>query len=362
MPSAGAAHLAAALAALAVCAEARPATTFSGGAAAARPPPPRALDVLYRGEVSPPHLSGGGLLAGSRGQGGWERAIAAIEAQAAALEARADEVRAAVHPETGVGLQLRLEEGVFVVGELEPAGAAALSGHIEAGDELVAVDHTPVRGLNLYEATVLLRGPPASDVVLTLARGGGTTDVALQRSAPGDREARTRLSSEDRLRLAASGELVGSAGTWGPGFVLGDALAVERVLPDSSAAAAGVRRGDVLLSVDGMRVTGGSPSKVAPLLTSRRCGVVLHLLLTRRGHGAAADAAAPVGAHRPRAETLGGEAAEEELVAVRVCCSEACKGQGGDSAGGGDGSFTSTVTSTKKTIKAVTGLFKGLFK
>ena len=311
-----------------------------------------ALDVLYRGEVSPPHLSGGGLLAGSRGQGGWERVIAEVEAQAMALEQRADEVRAAIHPETGVGLQLRQAEGVFTVGELEPAGCAALSGCVQTGDELVAIDRTPVRGLNLFEATALLRGAPGSDMVLTVARGGCTSDVSLQRTAPSDGTPRTRLSSEDRLRLAAGGGPIGSAGTWSTGIVLGDALAVESVLPGSSAAAAGVRRGDTLLSVDGMRVTGGSPSKVAALLTSRRCGVVLHLLLTRRGPSAAADGEGSLAVKKDTAETL---------VSVRVCCSEASKGQCGEDAGGGD-KPSLKFTSTKQTIKAVTGLLKGLFK
>lgn len=323
----------------------------AGGAVGVRPRA-CALDVLYRGEVSPAALCGGGLLAGSRGQGGWERVIAEIEAQAETLEERADEVRAAIYPETGVGLQLRQAEGVFTVGELEPAGCASLSGCVQTGDELVAIDRTPVRGLSLFEATALLRGAPGSDVVLTVARGGCTSAVSLQRTEPSDGTPRIRLSSEDRLRLAAGGGSMGSAGTWSAGIVLGDALEVESVLPGSSAAAAGVRRGDTLLSVDGMRVTGGSPSKVAALLTSRRCGVVLHLLLTRRGPSAAADGEGSLAVKKDTAETL---------VSVRVCCSEAYKGQGGEDAGGGD-KPSLKFTSTQQTIKAVTGLLKGLFK
>ena len=99
-----------------------------------------ALELLYRGEVAPPHLSSGCR----SGKGGWEGAIAAIESQAAELEARADEVRGAICQETGVGLKLRQEAGVFRVAELEPVGPGALSGCIQSDDELFAIDQTPV--------------------------------------------------------------------------------------------------------------------------------------------------------------------------------------------------------------------------
>ena len=316
----------------------------------------RPLDVLYHGEVAPAHLSGGGLLAGSRGQGGWENAIAAIESQAEELEARADEVRGAIYPETNVGLKLRHEAGAFRVVELEINGPAALSGAIESDDELVAIDQTPVRGLNLFEATALLRGPPSSDIVLTVLRQGCSRNVTLQRCAHIASAPRIRLSSDDRLRLATGGGLSASAGVWNAGITLGKDLTVENVVAHSSAAVAGVRKGDTLLSVDSMRVTGGLPSKVSTLLTSRHRGAVLHLLFTR-----CTDADSD---HPQYDETSMSQKGKQALVSVQVCCSEACEGIGGDDNGGGDGSKGSLKfpTSTKQTIKAVTGLFKGFFK
>ena len=48
----------------------------------------------------------------------------------------------------GLGVSLRVDEGGDCrVGRLEPGGAAARSGLVQAGDVLVEVDGTPVRGM-----------------------------------------------------------------------------------------------------------------------------------------------------------------------------------------------------------------------
>ena len=48
----------------------------------------------------------------------------------------------------GLGVSLRVDEGGdCLVGRLEPGGAAARSGLVQAGDVLVEVDGTPVRGM-----------------------------------------------------------------------------------------------------------------------------------------------------------------------------------------------------------------------
>ena len=315
--------------------------------------PPLALDLLYRGEVAPPHLARGGLVEGSRGQGGWERVVAAIEAQAEVLEARADELRLSIQQETSVGLMLRQEADIFKVSELEAAGPAALSGNIQVDDHVVAIDRTPVRGLALFEATALLRGAPSSELVLTLSRRTGSSeDVVLHRS-PDTKLPRTRFNAEDRLRLSA-GSLTASTGQWGVGVSLGEGLIVESVAANSSAAAAGVRKGDTLLSVDSMRVTGGAPAKVAALLTSRHYGASLHLLLTR-----------PLSPENAGQGVVGhcveGGSLVPALLSVIVSCSEpALTPRGADEKSSGEGGSLK-FTSTKQTIKAVKGLFKGLF-
>ena len=340
--------------------------------ASVSPPEPRmALDVLFRGEVAPLHFSGhGGLLPCGRaqGEGEWSAACAAIEAQAAVLEARADEVRRSVHPDTSVGLKLRQVEGRLSVGELDPIGPAALSGGVELDDELVAIDELPVRGLNLFEATALLRGAPASELSLTLVRAGCRHNVTLQRCADSARHREElaphqRLSAEDRLRLAAGGS-GGSAGggIWSTGIVLGEELVVAAVAQSSSAAAAGVRVGDKLLSVDGMRVTGGEPAKVGALLTSRHVGTQMSLLLARaspvivRGDNSATSTDVDTGRVARTCVERGGDSLKPVLVAVSVHCAEPQESSGGEVSRGDVKAY-----STKQTLKAVKGLFKGLF-
>jgi len=258
------------------------------GEASARAPQggrPSAFELLFRGEVAPPHLAAPTCcVRGSSGRGEWQGAIAVIEEQAKVLEARADEVRLGILRETSVGLQLRYDAGTFKVGDMEPTGPAALSGAIQPDNQLVAIDGVAVRGLNLFEATALLRGPASSDLVLTLRDGkGASKNVTLQRCPDTERVPRTRPCDEERLRLAAGGAFSAPSGVWGTGIVLGDNMLVESIAANSPAAAAGVRKGDTLLSVDGMRVTGGPPSKVAALLTSLHRGTILQLLLTVRG-------------------------------------------------------------------------------
>jgi S1-C subfamily serine protease len=52
--------------------------------------------------------------------------------------------------------------------------------------------------------------------------------------------------------------------------VVGHALHVARVFPDSTAAAAGLRRGDILISVSDTRITG--PFKLVAAMTMPSAG------------------------------------------------------------------------------------------
>jgi len=71
----------------------------------------------------------------------------------------------------GLGIEVSMEDGfVKVVSPIDdtPADAAG----IKAGDLIIRLDDTPVKGLTLREAVNLMRGKPGSDILLTIVRDG----------------------------------------------------------------------------------------------------------------------------------------------------------------------------------------------
>ena len=74
--------------------------------------------------------------------------------------------------------------GALFVLKLQPGGAAALSGMVREGDELIAVDRQKVADLRSQEVSELLQGAQGSLVKLRLRRHELTFDVCLQREAP----------------------------------------------------------------------------------------------------------------------------------------------------------------------------------
>lgn len=85
--------------------------------------------------------------------------------------------------------------GALFVIQLDPGGAAALSGQVQAGDELLAVDRQKAADLTAQEVAEKLQGPQGSLIKLRLRRNNITFDVCMQREpvrqAPPMRKTRT---------------------------------------------------------------------------------------------------------------------------------------------------------------------------
>ncbi len=117
----------------------------------------------------------------------------------------------------GVGLEVTgQDDGVAIVRAI-PGGPAEAS-TIQPGDLIIAVDGQSIVGMALADAVALLRGPSATDVALTIARGGAQFGVTL-----------TRASVEPQRIIRANGGIqlepptdgvdpIGPGGWWGVVF------------------------------------------------------------------------------------------------------------------------------------------------
>nr|ART36342.1 C779 [uncultured bacterium]ART37732.1 E204 [uncultured bacterium] len=71
----------------------------------------------------------------------------------------------------GLGIEVGMEDGfVKVVSPIDDTPAQ--KGGVRAGDLIIRLDDTAVKGLSLNEAVKLMRGPPGSDITLTIVREG----------------------------------------------------------------------------------------------------------------------------------------------------------------------------------------------
>ena len=71
----------------------------------------------------------------------------------------------------GLGIEVSMEDGfVKVVSPIDDTPAAAAG--VNAGDLIIRLDDTPVKGLTLREAVDLMRGKPGSSILLTIVRDG----------------------------------------------------------------------------------------------------------------------------------------------------------------------------------------------
>jgi carboxyl-terminal processing protease len=71
----------------------------------------------------------------------------------------------------GLGIEVGMEDGfVKVIAPIDDTPAQAAG--IQAGDLIIRIDETPVKGLSLTDAVNLMRGKPGTDIVLTIVREG----------------------------------------------------------------------------------------------------------------------------------------------------------------------------------------------
>lgn len=119
-----------------------------------------------------------------------ERVYGAIRGMVSAFNdqhtAFIDPARAAVMSENirgsfeGIGATIRLNEiDQLVVVEALPDRPAFKAG-LRPGDVILKIDDGPVKGLSLYEAVGLIRGPAGSTVVLTIEREGEPEPFAIE--------------------------------------------------------------------------------------------------------------------------------------------------------------------------------------
>ncbi|MBI4228097.1 MAG: S41 family peptidase [Deltaproteobacteria bacterium] len=81
----------------------------------------------------------------------------------------------------GVGMEVAVENGVLkVISPIE--GSPADIAGIKPGDLITAIDGKSTRGMLVYDAVKLLRGPKGSNVTITFTREGeGSRDITLTR-------------------------------------------------------------------------------------------------------------------------------------------------------------------------------------
>src|SRR5690554_6786799 len=76
----------------------------------------------------------------------------------------------------GLGIEVGMEDGfVKVVSPIEDT--PAFRAGIEAGDLIVKLDDTPVKGMTLSDAVKRMRGKPGTTITLTIMRKGESTPI-----------------------------------------------------------------------------------------------------------------------------------------------------------------------------------------
>lgn len=98
----------------------------------------------------------------------------------------------------GLGIEVGMEDGfVKVITPIDDTPAKKAG--VEAGDLIIKLDSTPVKGLTLGEAVKLMRGKPGSDIVLTIIRAGidKPLEITVTRAVIQVQSVRGRLLEKD---------------------------------------------------------------------------------------------------------------------------------------------------------------------
>ncbi|MCS3903938.1 carboxyl-terminal processing protease [Methylohalomonas lacus] len=78
----------------------------------------------------------------------------------------------------GLGIEVSMEDGLIkVIAPIDDTPAARAG--VQAGDTIVRLDDTPVKGLSLGEAVDIMRGKPGSEINLTIVREGRDQPLKL---------------------------------------------------------------------------------------------------------------------------------------------------------------------------------------
>jgi len=98
----------------------------------------------------------------------------------------------------GLGIEVQMQDGlVRVVAPIDDTPAARAG--VEAGDLIVKIDDTTVKGMTLTEAVRKMRGEPGTDIELTIAREGKAQPVfvTITRDIIKVSSVRTRVLTDD---------------------------------------------------------------------------------------------------------------------------------------------------------------------
>ena len=186
-----------------------------------------------------------------------------------------------VTPELAEGLGLDAASGALVAW-VEDDGPAAAAG-IEAGDVIVSWNGETVDDLRLLPRMVAAT-PVGEAVEVGLLRGGEARTVSVE---TGRMPAPRRTAAAEPGALAGTGVVVADADAArrsgvGAGRAREGAV-VRRVAPGSSGAAAGLRRGDVIVRVARTEIRDATGAVEAVAELRRDGGRTVTLLIDRRG-------------------------------------------------------------------------------
>lgn len=79
----------------------------------------------------------------------------------------------------GLGIEVSMEDGfVKVVAPIDDTPAAEAG--IQAGDLIIRLDETPVKGMTLNEAVEIMRGEPGTKLMLTIIREGASKPIKVE--------------------------------------------------------------------------------------------------------------------------------------------------------------------------------------
>lgn len=107
--------------------------------------------------------------------------LSGLDPHSAYLDAEAyKELQVGTHGEFGgLGIEVGMEDGfVKVISPIEDT--PAFRAGVQAGDLIVKLDDTPVKGMSLNDAVKRMRGKPKTDITLTIARKGETKPLVVK--------------------------------------------------------------------------------------------------------------------------------------------------------------------------------------